>query len=170
MADLPPIEKLQPCLLDRLTDDEPDKKEEGRTQRIISLQRYRKGVLRDLSWLFNTSAYLSLEGAESFNLKDYPEAYQSVINFGIRQLCGLTAPNMRQLEEELAAALQVFEPRITSRSLTVHADMDRNLVTMDIEADLWAHPLPEHLHVKTAVDVEGGQCLFGDSPYGPQAP
>lgn len=167
MADSTPIEKLQPCLLDRLTDDEPEKKEESRMQRVISLQKYRKGVLRDLGWLFNSSAYLSLEGAESFNLKDFPEAYRSVINYGVRQLCGLTAPNMDKLQEELVAAMQVFEPRITSHSLIVRADVERNLVTLDIEGDLWAHPLPDHLHVRTEVDVETGQCLFGDSPYGP---
>ena len=30
MDDLAPLERLQPCLLDRLTDDEPEKKEESR--------------------------------------------------------------------------------------------------------------------------------------------
>ena len=38
MADvITPLDKLQPCLLDRLTDDEPGKREESRSQRIISL-------------------------------------------------------------------------------------------------------------------------------------
>jgi hypothetical protein len=31
---------------------------------------------------------------------------------------------------------------------------------------LWANPLPEHLHLKTTVDLETGQCLFGDSLHG----
>ena len=48
MAELTPLEKLQPCLLDRLTDDEPQKGEESRMQRVISAQRYRRGVLSDL--------------------------------------------------------------------------------------------------------------------------
>ena len=86
MADQTPIERLQPCLLDRLTDDEPDKREESRTQRVSSHQKYRRVVLRDLEWLFNTSAYLSLEVMESFQLKNYTEAYRSVINYGPRQL------------------------------------------------------------------------------------
>jgi type VI secretion system protein ImpF len=50
---LTPLDRLQPCLLDRLTDDQPEKHEESRTQRIVSLQRYKAGVLRDLEWLFN---------------------------------------------------------------------------------------------------------------------
>jgi predicted component of type VI protein secretion system len=48
-----PLDRLQPRLLDRLTDDDPVKSEESRNQRIISLQRYKAGVLRDLDWLFN---------------------------------------------------------------------------------------------------------------------
>ncbi len=170
MADATPSEKLQPCLLDRLTDEEPDKKEESRMQRLVSLQKYRKGVMRDLGWLFNSSAYLSVEGTGSFKLKDFPDAYRSVINFGVKQLCGATSLDMDKMQEELSLAVQVFEPRILSHSLVIHADTERNLVTLEVEGDLWAHPLPDHLHVKTQVDVETGQCLFGDSPYGPATP
>lgn len=165
MAEQVPIEKLQPCLLDRLTDDEPEKQEEGRSQRVVSLQKYRRGVLRDLEWLFNAYAWLKFEDGSS-ELDDYPEAMRSVINFGTRQLCGLTAPNMERLQEELAEALQVFEPRLSARNLTIRADLERNLVTFDVEGELWANPLPEHLHLKTTVDLETGQCLLGDSPHG----
>ena len=166
MADQTPIERLQPCLLDRLTDDEPDKREESRAQRVISHQKYRRGVFRDLEWLFNTSAYLSLEGMESFQLKDYPEAYRSVINFGTRQLCGMTGLDMDRLQEELAEAIRVFEPRISPRSLTIHTSKERQTVTFEVEGEMWANPLPEHLHIKTAVDLETGQCLLGDAPHG----
>lgn len=161
-----PIEKLQPCLLDRLTDDEPTKSEESRNQRLISHQRYRRGVLRDLEWLFNTQATLSVHGVQPFNLKDYPEAYRSVINFGVRQLCGQTAPDLNQLQEDLADAIRTFEPRITPRSLTIHADVERNHMTFDIQGELWANPLPEQLHLKTSVDLENGQSLLGDAPHG----
>ena len=165
MPEQTPVEKLQPCLLDRLTDDEPEKQEESRSQRVISLQKYRRGVLRDLEWLFNASAWLKFEDGSS-ELDDYPEAIRSVINFGARQLCGLTAPNMDRLQEQLAEALQVFEPRLSAHNLTIRADLERNLVTFDVEAELWANPLPEHLHLKTTVDLETSQCLLGDSPHG----
>jgi type VI secretion system protein ImpF len=166
MAEPIPIEKLQPCLLDRLTDDEPEKQQESRSQRVVSNQRYRQGVLRDLDWLFNSQAYLRLEGMESFQLKDYPEAYRSVINYGARQLCGLTAPDMDRLQEELGEVLQVFEPRIIARNLKIHTNIERNIVTFEVEGELWANPLPEHLHLKTTVDLETGRCLFGDSAHG----
>ncbi len=166
MPDPTPIEKLQPCLLDRLTDEEPQRSEESRMQRIVSAQKYRRGVLRDLEWLFNTQAYLRLEGLESFQLKDYPEAYRSVLNYGVRQLCGLIAPDMERLQEELAEALRIFEPRLSARSLAVHSDKERNQITFEIEGELWVNPLPEHLHLKTTVDLETGECLLGDAPHG----
>jgi type VI secretion system protein ImpF len=56
MADqLPPQERLQPALLDRLTDDEPDKKLEPRENRVLSKRKLRESVLRDLGWLFNST-------------------------------------------------------------------------------------------------------------------
>ncbi len=166
MPDLTPLEKLQPCLLVRLTDDEPDKREESRSQRVVSHQRYRRGVLEDLTWLFDAQAYLRMEGAESFDLKDYPEAYRSVINYGVRQLCGLTAPDMERLQDELAEAVRIFEPRLTARNLAIRANMERNVVTFELEGELWANPLPEHLHLKTTVDLETGQSMLGDAPHG----
>ena len=166
MTDQTPIERLQPCLLDRLTDDEPLKKEESRVQRVMSHQKYRRGVLRDLEWLFNSNAYLRVEGMESFNLRDYPEAWRSVINFGTRQLCGMTTPDMEKLKEELAEAILFFEPRLEPHGVSIHADTERNLVTFDVEGELWANPLPEHLHVKTTVDLETGRCLLGDATNG----
>ena len=107
-----------------------------------------------------------LEGRETFRLRDYPEAWRSVINYGVRQLCGLTGPDLEELQEQLAEAVRAFEPRLTARNLAVRADRERNLITFDIEGELWANPLPEHLHVKTTVDVETGQCLLGDAPHG----
>ncbi len=166
MAEQTPIEKYQPCLLDRLTDDQPESKEEGRAQRVVSHQRYRRGVLRDLEWLFNTSAFLEPLKDDGIDLRDYPEAWKSVINYGIRQLTGLAAPDMQRLQDDLAAALATFEPRVSARSLSIHASMERNVVSFEIEGDLWANPLPEQLHVKTAVDIETGLCVLGDAANG----
>jgi type VI secretion system protein ImpF len=166
MAELTPLEKLQPCLLDRLTDDEPAKTEESRNQRVISLQRYRRGVLRDLEWLFNASAHLPVEGGREFRLSDYPEANRSVINFGTRHLCGLIAPDMEELERELSEAVQFFEPRILGHTLSVKANIERNIVSFEIHGELWASPVPEKLFIKTKIDLETGQCNLGDGGNG----
>jgi type VI secretion system protein ImpF len=166
MAELTPTEKLQPCLLDRLTDDEPGKQEESRTQRVISLQRYKRGVLRDLEWLFNASAHLPEEGRNKLRLRDYPEAHRSVINYGTRQLCGLIAPDMDQLERELGEAIQLFEPRIMRHTLNLKATIERQVISFEVFGELWANPIPEKLFIKTKIDLETGQCSLGDSGHG----
>jgi type VI secretion system protein ImpF len=161
MAELTPLEKLQPCLLDRLTDDEPEKTEESRMQRVISLQRYKRGVLRDLEWLLNASAHLPEEGNKKLRLGDYPEANRSVLNFGSRQLCGMLAPDTSELERQLLEAIQFFEPRILRNTLSVTALMDHQAVAFEIQGEIWANPLPEHLFIKTKIDLENGQYVFG---------
>jgi type VI secretion system protein ImpF len=159
-------EKLQPCLLDRLTDDDPSHQEESRNQRVISPQRYYRGVLRDLQWLFNASACLGPDPSSAAKWKEFPEARRSVINYGVQQLCGSTSPELERLQEQLGEAVHFFEPRIFARSLSIRVEADRNRLIFEIDGELWANPVPEHLHLKTTVDVETGQCSFGDSPNG----
>src|SRR5579871_4159940 len=127
MPELAVVERLQPCLLDRLTDDEPNNQQESRAQRVITLQRYRQGVLRDLQWLLGASAHLPLEGSTTWSMEDYPEANRSVINYGTRHLFGMMTPNLRELERQLEEALYVFEPRILRNSLKVRSQIEGNI-------------------------------------------
>jgi type VI secretion system protein ImpF len=60
MAELAARERLQPSLLDRLTDDEPERGIEARERRVMSLRMLRDSVLRDLGWLLNTTNLLSV--------------------------------------------------------------------------------------------------------------
>lgn len=166
MPEIIPLERLQPCLLDRLTDEEPQQKEESRSQRVISIQRYKKGVMRDLEWLFNSSAHLPWEEFNGHSLEDYPEAYKSVINYGIRHLCGMLAPNMEDLERAMAQALQVFEPRIMRNSIKIKAIMQNQMITFELQGEFWANPLPEELFIRTKVDLEGGSSFTGDQGNG----
>ena len=73
MAELTPQERLQPSLLDRLTDDEPDRLQESREKRVLSMSRLRECVLRDLAWLFNATRIADREEIER-----YPFAAHSV--------------------------------------------------------------------------------------------
>ena len=166
MAELNRDQRFLPCLLDRLRDDDPKNKEESRTQRVVSSQRYKEGVLRDLRWLFNASAHLPVEGKDEFHLGNYPEAERSVINFGTRQLCGLIAPDMDSLERQISQAIEVFEPRISSHTVTIRASQDRQLIAFEMRCELWAEPIPEQLFVKTMIDLESGQCSLGDGSNG----
>jgi type VI secretion system protein ImpF len=167
MADaITPLDRLQPCLLDRLTDDEPGKREESRSQRIISLQRYKAGVLRDLEWLFNSIGHFPDEQVGEVTFADYEDAYRSVINFGIRQLYGRLAPDIEEIEKQLLDALITFEPRINRRTLRVEVKIERNILSIELTGELWVNPLPEKLFIKTELDLESSECSTKEASHG----
>jgi len=159
MADLTTTERLQPSLLDRLTDDEPLRTTESREQRVISPGRLRECVTRDLSWLLNCVQMASAQA-----LADYPHVVTSALNFGIQDLTGiqLAAVDVAELQQRLRAAILAYEPRLIASTLqvTVHANnqrMDRKSLVFDIRSDMWAQPVPLALYLKTEVDLETGK-------------
>ena len=160
------LDRLQPCLLDRLTDDEPGKREESRNQRIVSLQRYKAGVLRDLDWLFNSIGHFPDERVGEVTFADYDEAFRSVINFGIRQLYGRLAPDIEEIEKQLFEAVITFEPRINRRTLRVEAKIERNTLSIELTGELWVNPLPEKLFIKTELDLESSECSTKEASHG----
>lgn len=163
MAELTQKERLQPSLLDRLTDDEPNTQVESRDKRVLSMQKLRQSVLRDVSWLLNADSFESVD-----DLTDYPEVAQSVINFGIQNLAGtsVVGADLTDIEKKLKQAITVFEPRILPHSLAVKvlsADvMNQQAISFDIEANLWAQPLPIHLYLRTEIDVLTGDVNLRD--------
>ncbi|MET0390588.1 MAG: type VI secretion system baseplate subunit TssE [Polyangiales bacterium] len=151
-------ERLQPSLLDRLTDDEPDVRVEGRDKRILSQERLRASVLRDLTWLFNTTHMSAL-----VDLARHPEVAKSVLNYGLPDLAGHTATgvDVPQLEQLLRKAIWHYEPRLVQRSVRVHLivdpnQMNHNSMRFEIEAELFAQPLPLQLYLRTEIDLEDG--------------
>ncbi|MGD9006457.1 MAG: type VI secretion system baseplate subunit TssE [Desulfobacteraceae bacterium] len=155
MAELLPKERLQPSLLDRLSDDEPYKKVESRDQRVLSFQRLKRSVVRDLEWLLNAGC---LE--PTLDLTDFPEVKRSVLNYGVPDLTGTTASNLdaATLERMLRHRIVTFEPRLLSRSLKVRVTNkdEHNTVIIEIEGELWSQPMPERLYLKTILDLELG--------------
>ena len=90
MAEVPASDRLYPSLLDRLRDDEPDKQQESRDNRVISMQKLREYVKRDLSWLMN-STHLQVDQS----LDDVPQVASSVVNYGVPGLSGSSALRSR---------------------------------------------------------------------------
>lgn len=158
MAERSSNEKLFPSLLDRLTDDHPDKVREARDQRTFSIHKLRAAVLRDLAWLMNTC---DLESAQ--DLDDYPEVKKSVINYGVPDMTGKTISGMDVAEIQMAVrrAILEFEPRILANTLVIRGTKDsespmHNALTFDIEGELWARPYPERLYLRSELDLETG--------------
>ena len=161
-----PLDRLQPCLLDRLTDEDPGNREESRNQRIISIQRYKSGVLRDLEWLFHSVGHYPDEAVGGLTFADYKEASRSVVNFGIRQLYGRLAPDIGEIEKQLFDALVTFEPRINRHTLKVRVQIERNILSIELTGELWVNPLPEKLFIKTELDLETSACSTKEAGHG----
>lgn len=164
MAELTAQERLQPSLLDRLTDDEPGARKESRDRRVLGLRKLRQSVVRDLAWLLNTGNIEALE-----DIEDYPEVARSVLNYGLPDIAGSTASGTKpeHIERLIRQAIWDFEPRILRNSVKVHVSVDddqmnRNSIAIEIEGELWAQPVPDHLFLKTEIDLETGHITVKD--------
>jgi type VI secretion system protein ImpF len=160
-------DRINPSLLDRLTDEEPG----NATQRgaWLSLSELRRSVLRDLNWLFNATQFMRDEKLEA-----WPQVRNSVVNYGLPPLSGQTASGLDvvQLERTLRKAIIDFEPRILPDSISVKAELERdsldhhNVLSLKIEGLLWAQPVPIELLLRTQLDLESGQNRVDEATMG----
>ena len=159
------MERLQPALLDRLTDEEPDKTQEPVAKRVMSKARLRQAVLRDLAWLFNATRYESGD-----DLGGLTHARRSVINFGLPALSGRAATSLdrAKLQDDIRQAIVDFEPRILAGTLEVRvlsraSNVDHHPVTgVEIRGELWAQPVPHEPLVRTEIALETGKVEIAD--------
>jgi type VI secretion system protein ImpF len=162
---LPPQERLQPALLDRLTDDEPDKKVEPREMRVLSKRKLRESVLRDLAWLFNST---KLESRDA--LSKLPYVRSSVVNFGLPAMSGEVASSLdiTDLTRAIRDAILTYEPRIIASTLAIETLLEggdlehHNVIGVKIHGQLWAQPVPLEFLVRTDFDLETGSVRITD--------
>lgn len=158
-------DKMQPSLLDRLTDDAPEKRQEPRNSTLIAHAALRRHVLRDLQWLFNTvnnDAQLSLTGLS--------QVRQSVVNFGVAGLAGKRMSDIewQDIQHKLTEAILHFEPRILPQGLQVRCISDtqsldlHNILSIEIKGRLWCVPYPLTFLFRTDVDLENGHFELKD--------
>ena len=157
--------RLQPALLDRLTDDEPEQRQETESLRVMSKTQLRQAVLRDLGALFNAVQPLGDEG------EPYPLLAESVLNFGLPSLSGQLASKLDVggLENAIRQAILRFEPRILADTLQVTAleatnVLDtHNVIEFEIRGHLWSQPVPLEILLRTELDLEAGQIEVRDA-------
>jgi type VI secretion system protein ImpF len=162
-----------PYLLDRLTNDNPQSKQESLGNRTWTLRQTRQAVIRDLGFLLNSTCRPVAD-----NLDEFPEVSKSVLNYGLPDLCGRTASGMspQQLERMITQVIQRYEPRLMKGTLSVRvidagevgagaggnpnptSSVRPNAVVLEIRGEIWNSPMPDALYLKTEVDLETGQC------------
>jgi type VI secretion system protein ImpF len=158
-------DRLQPALLDRLTDDNPQQREEAEDRRVMTKPQLRQAVLRDLGWLLNAVQPLG-KLAEA-----YPVLAGSVLNFGLPALSGQLASkvDVSVLEKAIRQTLIRYEPRILADTLEVHAIeansvLDtHNVIEFEIRGHLWSQPVPLEILLRTQLDLEAGQVEVRDA-------
>ncbi|ANQ87060.1 type VI secretion system baseplate subunit TssE [Azoarcus olearius] len=159
MADLLPLDRLQPALLDRLRDDAPDQRHEAKEARVLGRSQLREAVLRDLTWLLNAMRPPEREGVGV-----WPEVENSVLNYGMPCFSGETASSLdiTDLERAIRDSLLRFEPRIIPGTLEVSTEQHENIldwhnvISVRISAQIWAQPVPLELLLRTQLDLESG--------------
>ncbi len=157
MADKTIDDRLQPSLLDRLTDDAPDERTESRDARVIDVRKLRDILRRDLAWLLNST------NNESFiDRQKYPHAFSSVLNYGVSPVAGgsTTQRRVEDIRHAIIQAVREFEPRLRAESLEVllrdEEGVSHMSVFFDIHADMWAQPLPMELFLRSEIDLMTG--------------
>ena len=165
VPELTPLERLQPSLLDRLTDDAPGQLREPREARTFSARHLKACVLRDLAWLLNAT-----RSSSDAHVEDFAAAARSTLNYGIPDLAGATASGLDvgDLARRVRDAIVLFEPRILPDTLRVHVNADDdgyrpNTLAMTVEGELWAEPMPLRVLVNTSIDLESGRVVVADN-------
>jgi len=164
MPELTQLEKLQPSLLDRLTDEDPSVSVELSEKRWITPRKLREAVIRDLEWLLNAGNFTT-----TGDLDEYPEVATSCLNFGIPNLGGtmLSSLDIGEMARNIKQAILQYEPRFLRHTLEVrgsvdHDAMSHNSVSFEISGDIWGQPAPFHLTAKTELELETGQVTITD--------
>lgn len=173
--ELAPFASLAPerrDLVRRLIETEQRRQIELRQRVVVSTERLRDVVLRDLRALFNTENLRWREAREVLptlrsvpDIDEFPYAAKSVVNFGIPPLAGRTGASLDldRLERELEDAIKTFEPRlkrdtVSVRSVRREEGTAGSQLAFEIEAELWAEPLPLRLWLRTLIDLETGSA------------
>jgi len=157
MADLGDSERLQPSLLDRLTDNSPGEIKESARDQIIDIRQLRDIVLRDLGWILNT---VNQEG--DVDEDTYPFSAGSTLNYGITDIAGKKAAEARpyELERMIHKSIERFEPRIVAGSLEVKlsttVEGTHSRILFNIHAEIWAQPVPVEVFMRTELDLASG--------------
>ena len=158
-------DRLQPALLDRLTDHEPTRRTEPADAVYVTDSRLRAALLRDLGWLLNAG-----NAAGHIDFGGMAHAELSTLNYGMAPLAGklLSDLDWKDVEFNVTQAILAFEPRILAETLavTLLPSFDslnhHNTLQFEIRCQFWSMPYPLELLLKTSLDLETGQVVVSD--------
>ena len=158
-------ERLQPSLLDRLTDEHPDRLKESSSTQNLDQSDLKAAIIRDLAYLLNCVALDVV-----YDLDPYPRVRDSVVNFGVADLSGQTASNVvaQDMEKDLMRAIRKFEPRILRSGLKIKVNYDGdkmsgNTLVFDIQGTFFGQPAPFQVSLRSELDLQSGDITVREN-------
>lgn len=146
--------ELQPSLLDRLTDDDPDNKTEPLKQRILTPEQLKNTVKRDLQWLLSTTHYEATR-----DLSRYPQVKSSVLNYGVPPLSGVKVSGMDSaaLAKIIKQTIDKFEPRIANFKVSIALPDEKeanqiDALKIEIIGEVLVTPAPLFIYIGSKFD------------------
>lgn len=120
----------------------------------------RTTVLRELHWLLNTTNFAAAQ-----SLDGCAAVASSVLNYGLGDLSGklLHRQAIDDRAHEMRRAVQLFEPRIATDSVTVEPaqeDARPNVVSFIIRGDISAALAATDVEVRTDVEIDTGAVVL----------
>jgi type VI secretion system protein ImpF len=129
---------------------------------IISMRRLRECVQRDLAWLLNSSNIGAIQ-----DLSRHPFVARSVVNYGMPSLAGrmVTSVDQQTTAQRIRDAIMTFEPRLRRVQVVPEKPKHPDEMTLSfrIEAELWGQPTPQHLVLRTSIDVDTGAVRIAEA-------
>ncbi len=142
---------LQPSVLDRLIDENPDQESDRPKSRGQSLAELRAAVRRDLEAVLNTR-----HRCRSWP-SDLTELERSLLNYGIPEFTSAnmaTETQRRIFRDSIEDAIRRCEPRFQTVEVILleNADQTDRTVRFRIEALIYADPAPEPIVFDSVIE------------------
>lgn len=159
---------VQPSIVDRLLDAEPQRAVDPPMRRDESVRAFRAAVQRDVEWLLNTRRTM-------YPAPDWcPETRHSVYDYGLVDTTGFavgTFTGRKLLLGSIQSTIQRFEPRLANPVVRfVEGDGgSAPQVRFVVEATLLMDPSPEQVIFDAVLDVARGEYEVHDGGATPLA-
>jgi type VI secretion system protein ImpF len=151
-------ETVTPSLLDRLIDDEPDRKSDSTKRPADAAHEFRASVQRDTENLLNTRRRWPA-------VRGIPDLAPSCLDYGIPDPTGLdlSTPELREsFRQEVEKTLLMYEPRFRSVRVSFPENDDAGrTVHFRVDAVLDMDPVPEPLTLDSVLDPSDGSVRVG---------
>ncbi len=154
-------ERYLPCLLSRLTDDNPSKVKEDQPV-LLSLNQLKLEIMRNIQTIFNSRSHV-----KSPLYKDDLYNY-SVVDFGLNDFCGCShnEHELERIKREIAQAIARYEPRVSPDSVAVEAydnedgkhNLDSSVFKLRISCQINVKPLEGEILLISYLDLESGSA------------